>query len=127
MKTWLALGMAAVTLGGDWEGSYSMVGPKGKMISVPFKAHLVQTHSRIDGSTVEPNLTEDSPTDPELTAKLTGTIEGNRVSLEKQYNGQGGKAHRVSYQGDYFSARDTLTGHWLIGSEIGAFTMKRIR
>jgi hypothetical protein len=118
-------------LTGDWSGVYTYNHPQvenGAPTQVPFKARLIQTGDRLEGTISEPNTFQPlGITDrEELNAiLLAGQVTDSEVWFRKEYNVPGHKLEPIDYRGTLDSRKRTLTGQWNIERTVGSFTMSR--
>ncbi|MGP0059787.1 MAG: hypothetical protein ACLPID_10925 [Beijerinckiaceae bacterium] len=111
------------TLAGNWSGTYFY--PDGRR-SVPFT--FAFGSDGCSGRSTEPN-TFGAAGVPQLFAYLqcesTSLSPGGTVVIIKQYDGTGGVSHEVVYKGIISEDLNSISGHWMIGSTTGAFSMNR--
>lgn len=109
-------------LTGVWQGLYSYEA----LGSVYFVATLIESGAWLSGSTHE---SEVGISGAPLT--LFAVLEGGRVDRSvrfvKTYDGTGGWAHSVTYDGTLSSDATEIEGRWAIGQEAsGRFLMIRL-
>lgn len=109
-------------LTGIWHGLYTYAS---QPEPVYFVATLIQSGSSLTGTTHE---SERGETGAPLTlfAMIDGTVAGASVSFSKTYDGSGGWAHSVAYDGALNSERTEIEGRWAIADKAsGRFLMIR--
>jgi hypothetical protein len=115
---------AQQSLTGVWHGLYSY---RVHREPVYFVATLIDAGSFISGTTHESEIGE---TGAPLTlfAAIDGRKSGAAVFFSKRYDGSGGWAHEVAYDGVLSGDATEIEGAWRIGSEAsGRFLMIRSR
>ena len=97
---------------GSWNGSYSY--NQGGQHTVPFKLTITTINgSQFRGMISEPATFGDG-TSKFLFAHIEGTVERERVSFIKTYDGTGGQTHSVNYRGVLGSGNSSFRGGWVI-------------
>ena len=110
-----------IDLSGAWNGSYSYSDwPE----PVTFVTLLIDVGSRLSGSIHEYEgvISEKRIL---LHADLDGHREGGSVYFLKTYDGTGGWAHTVAYDGTLNGDATEITGHWCVAGGRGPFVMIR--
>ncbi|MEM7642134.1 MAG: hypothetical protein AAF366_06360 [Pseudomonadota bacterium] len=110
-------------LTGRWIGRY---GYSAGGDPVPFEAELVQVGDALEGQIVEPNTFLPNG-DSELTAHLTGTVDGDALSFIKRYDGLSARDH-PRYEGRLLASGNRIEGTWRFAGPAyftGTFTMVR--
>lgn len=111
----------AENLTGVWQGLYSY--PDG--MSVSFVATLIDTRGSFSGTTHEPCIFRDGPSDT-LYATLAGTRKGSAVSFLKTYENAGPRYGSVQYEGVLSADATEIEGRWVVpGVWSGKFLMIR--
>jgi len=107
-------------LTGVWQGLYSY--PRA-FEPVSFVATLIETQSRVSGSTHEPHR----KTGETLCATLLGRRNGSAVSFLKTYDQPaGGYGADVRYEGTVSDDATEIEGRWIIRADwLGRFLMIR--
>jgi len=108
-------------LTGVWRGLYSY--PRA-FEPVSFVATLIETQSRVSGSTHEPHR----KTGATLCATLLGRRDGDAVSFLKTYDApESGYSADVRYEGAVSADATEIEGRWIIRADwFGRFLMVRI-
>jgi hypothetical protein len=109
-------------LTGIWHGLYTYAG---QPEPVYFVATLIHSGSSLTGTTHE---SERGETGAPLTlfAMIDGTVAGASVVFTKTYDGSGGWAHSVAYDGALNGERTEIEGRWTIADKAsGRFLMIR--
>lgn len=109
------------TLSGEWQGVYFQ-GPDNR--AVEFTASLNERGGRFTGTILEQNMFGDNSTFW-LFADVVGYVSVDAVHLTKTYDGTGGQAHTVEYQGRLTNGGRRIVGTWSIGADRGSFEMAR--
>jgi hypothetical protein len=113
---------SAQNLTGVWHGMYTYPGQLG---SVSFVATLIEAGSSLTGTTHEPSVLGDCPSDT-LYATLLGTRQVSTVTFVKTYDGAGRRYHPVHYDGTLSDDGTEIEGRWSIpGNWSGKFLMIR--
>lgn len=110
------------SLTGIWHGLYTYVG---QPEPVYFVATLLHSGTHLSGTTHE---SERGETGAPLTlfAMIEGAVHGEIVTFTKAYNGSGGWAHSVVYDGALNPDRTEIEGAWVIDTRAtGRFLMIR--
>ncbi|MBP2161890.1 MULTISPECIES: hypothetical protein [Asticcacaulis] len=112
---------------GTWNGTYSYPDEEG-LEPCHFTARLVQTGRRFFGSITE-EVDDDLAMVPLQAAFVDGAVHDTAVSFVKTYDGGGGWAHSVTYDGRLSSEGDEIHGEWRIIEDgqvfAGTFIMLR--
>jgi hypothetical protein len=110
------------SLTGIWHGLYTYADfPE----PVYFIAMLIHSGTSITGTTHESEVGE---TGAPLTlfAMIDGSASGSSVTFTKTYDGSGGWAHSVAYDGELNGERTEIEGRWTISDRAsGRFLMIR--
>jgi hypothetical protein len=112
------MAMPKDSLTGVWHGLYSYAAYREP---VYFVATLIDAGSFIGGSTYESEIGE---TGAPLTlfASIEGTKAGLHIVFTKTYDGSGGWAHTVRYEGMLNADRTEIEGTWAIRNGPGGAT-----
>ena len=114
--------MAGLILTGIWEGLFSY--PR-RYRAALFTATLIETESRVSGSTHEQGQIGDN-IGRMLYATLLGRRQGHRVLFVKTYEEGAGMRHTVEYDGTLSEDATEIEGRWFIPlSWSGRFIMVR--
>jgi hypothetical protein len=110
-----------IDLGGAWNGLYSY---PDRPEPVTFVALLIDVGSQLSGSIHEYEgiISEQRIL---LHANLDGRRDGSAVSFLKVYDGTGGWAHSVEYDGALNGDATEIAGHWYVDGVSGRFVMTR--
>lgn len=109
------------SLTGLWTGAYAA--PYSSR-QTPFNATIEDTAGALSGSIDEPNTFGD-PSADRLFATLRGNRDGLSVSFIKRYDGTGGAAHTVGYEGAVDADFTRIDGNWTLPDWSGPFFMQR--
>jgi len=109
------------SLTGIWNGAYTY--PWSRQ-SVPFNARLEENGAEFTGEIDEPNTFGD-PAASRLFATVRGARAGLTVSFVKRYDGAGGQAHTVRYEGSVNADFTRIEGQWSLPATTGSFFMER--
>jgi len=111
----------ASDLSGVWQGVYWGGGNQPTAFQVTLRD---DAGPAISGSIVENNGFGDMNS-PFLLATFSGRTQGVNVSFIKSYDGTGGVAHSVSYEGRLLSNGRRIVGAWTTEGLSGQFEMAR--
>jgi hypothetical protein len=100
----------APNLTGVWHGLYTYPHDYG---SVSFVATLIETASRITGSTHEPCVLGDCAGDT-LYATLSGNRHGRAVAFEKTYDPVSPEYGTIAYEGTLSEDATEIEGRWRV-------------
>lgn len=92
---------------------------------VKFSLVAVSEGGEVKGYMRESNTFGDEAA-PWLTSVFTGTIDeaSGEIQFTKQYDGNGGQAHAVEYEG--MLNGETGSGTWSIGDQEGTFSLRKV-
>ncbi|MEM8848599.1 MAG: hypothetical protein AAGE03_01055 [Pseudomonadota bacterium] len=110
-------------LTGTWIGRYAYAAGGDP---VPFEAELIQIGDALEGQIIEPN-TFISNGESELTAHLTGTMDGDTLTFVKRYDSVPARGH-PRYDGRLLASGNRIEGIWRFAAPAwftGTFTMAR--
>lgn len=110
------------SLTGVWHGLYTYAS---QPEPVYFVATLIHSGTSLTGTTHE---SERGETGAPLTlfAMIDGSVAGASVAFTKTYDGSGGWAHSVAYEGELNGERTEIEGRWTIADKaFGRFLMIR--
>lgn len=115
-------GPQATDLTGIWAGVYNYPG-----LSQPehFDAVLFDRGGQFSGTIHETARLTGEPV--ELNALVEGSHAAGEVSFIKRYDGTGGWAHSVHYDGHLDATGTEISGRWRLAGTIGTFLMIRSR
>lgn len=113
----------APNLTGVWQGLYTYPAQYG---SVSFTATLIETESHVSGSTHEPCVVGDCPSET-LYATLLGRRQDSAVAFTKTYDVAAGSVYgTVEYEGTLSGDATEIEGRWKVSSGwSGKFLMIR--
>ncbi len=115
--------MAHATLSGSWSGAYRY--PGDAVPETVFNVQIEEVGGGFTGAMQEPSLLRPN-LEPVASAEIEGVRSGGEVSFAKFYDGSGGMAHVVHYQGTADAALTRIDGRWNIpGDWSGTFFMTR--
>ena len=115
--------MHHLSLSGGWSGAYRY--PRDAGPETVFNAQLEEVGGGFTGTLQEPSV-ERSDLGPLVTAEIEGVRTGFLVSFIKFYDGSGGLAHTVGYEGTADAKLTRIDGVWTIpGVWSGTFFMTR--
>lgn len=111
------------SLTGSWSGAYRF--PGDARPEVVFNAQIEERGGAFTGALQEPNVYGFAPGSV-ITADIEGVRAGQEVVFTKFYDGSGGMAHAVRYQGTADASLMRIDGTWSIpGDWSGTFFMVR--
>lgn len=111
------------SLTGSWSGAYRY--PRDAGPETVFNVQIEEVGGAFTGAMQEPNLMHPGH-GPVANAEIEGTRSGSAVSFVKFYNGSGGMAHAVRYDGEVNDNLTRITGAWTIPNVwSGTFFMER--
>lgn len=114
---------ARTSLTGAWSGAYRYPGDVGP--ETVFNVQIEEIAGAFTGALQEPNLLRPD-LGPVASADIEGVRNGAQVSFAKFYDGSGGMAHAVQYDGNADAALMRIEGAWTIpGIWSGTFFMVR--
>ncbi|MEM6585527.1 MAG: hypothetical protein AAF692_07205 [Pseudomonadota bacterium] len=107
-------------LTGKWDGVFQY--PQDHMPTTPFLAEIVEEAGAFSGTTIEPDLYNDSSAN----ARINGHRSGRSVDFTKSYGGRDrGYENPVDYVGQLSEDGLTITGVWSLKDWNGTFEMAR--
>lgn len=111
------------SLSGAWSGAYRF--PGDARPEVVFNVQIEEVGGAFTGSLQEPNVYGFAPGDV-VTADIEGVRTGQSVTFTKFYDGSGGMAHAVRYEGQADESLSRIDGKWSIPRDwSGTFFMVR--
>ncbi|MBC7768530.1 MAG: hypothetical protein H7124_07065 [Phycisphaerales bacterium] len=111
------------SLTGSWSGAYRY--PRDAGPETVFNVEIEEVGGAFTGAMQEPNVIRLAP-GPVVTADIEGTRSGASVVFVKFYNGSGGMAHAIRYEGTVDEALTRIEGTWSIPRDwSGTFFMVR--
>lgn len=111
------------SLTGSWSGAYRF--PGDVFPEVVFNAQIEEVGSAFTGALQEPNVHRYAPGDV-VTSDIEGVRTEQAVTFTKFYNGSGGMAHAVRYEGSADANLSRINGKWSIPRDwSGTFFMVR--
>jgi hypothetical protein len=114
---------AHTSLTGAWSGAYRYPGDVGP--ETVFNVRIEEVGGAFTGAMQEPNVLQFSA-DSVVTADIEGVRTGQSVAFTKFYDGSGGMAHAIRYEGTADAALMRIDGRWTIPSDwSGTFFMVR--
>jgi hypothetical protein len=114
---------AHASLTGSWSGAYRYPNDVGH--ETVFNVRIEEVGGAFTGAIQEPNLMHPD-FGPVASAEIEGVRNGSQVSFAKFYDGRGGMAHAVQYDGTADAGLMRIDGRWTIpGDWSGTFFMVR--
>ncbi len=114
------------SISGLWSGVYDY--PDNVDEAVPFRAHITDYQGTISGEIEEPNTIAKSGGST-LSARFTGTRNGNTVAFLKYYEDHPETEHAIRYEGTLNADKTKIEGQWTTIDEefpwSGPFVMNR--
>jgi len=111
------------SLTGSWSGAYRF--PNDAQPEVVFNAQIEEVGGAFTGALQEPNVYGRTSGDV-ITSDIEGVRTGQSVTFTKFYDGSGGMAHAVRYEGTADANLARIVGKWSIPRDwSGAFFMVR--
>jgi hypothetical protein len=111
------------TLTGSWSGAYRF--PNDAQPEVVFNAQIEDIEGAFTGALQEPNV-YGLASGSVITSDIEGTRTGQSVVFTKFYDGSGGMAHAVRYEGIADTNLSRVDGKWSIPRDwSGTFFMVR--
>jgi len=111
------------SLSGAWSGAYRY--PGDVQAEVVFNAQIEEVGGAFTGSLQEPNVYGYTPGNV-VTSNIEGTRTGHTIAFTKFYDGSGGMAHAVRYEGAADANLLRIDGKWSIPRTwSGTFFMTR--
>ena len=111
------------SLTGSWSGAYRF--PNDVQPEVVFNAQVAEVGGAFTGALQEPNVYGYASGDV-ITSDIEGVRTGQTVVFTKFYDGSGGMAHAVRYQGAADANLSRIDGKWSIPRDwSGTFFMVR--
>lgn len=111
------------TLSGSWSGAYRF--PNDAQPEVVFNAQIEEVDCAFTGALQEPNVYRYA-SGSVITSEIEGTRTGQSVAFTKFYDGSGGMAHAVRYEGTADANLSRIDGKWSIPRDwSGTFFMVR--
>jgi hypothetical protein len=111
------------SLSGSWSGAYRF--PNDARPEVVFNAQIDEVEGAFLGALQEPNV-YDLASGSVITSEIEGVRTGQSVTFTKFYDGSGGMAHAVRYEGTADANLSRVDGKWSIPRDwSGTFFMVR--
>lgn len=111
------------TLSGSWSGAYRF--PRDAQPEVVFNAQIEEVEGAFTGALQEPNV-YGRTSGSVITSEIEGVRTGQSVVFTKFYDGSGGMAHAVRYEGTIDANLSRVDGKWSIPRDwSGTFFMIR--
>jgi hypothetical protein len=111
------------SLSGAWSGAYRY--PRDMQPEVVFNAQIEEVGGGFTGFLQEPNMHGYTPGNV-VSSNIEGVRTGHAVEFTKFYDGSGGMAHAVRYEGRADANLTRIDGKWSIpGTWSGTFFMVR--
>jgi hypothetical protein len=111
------------TLTGSWSGAYRF--PNDARPEVVFNVQIEEVEGAFTGALQEPNVYRYT-SGGVITSDIEGTRTGQAVAFTKFYDGSGGMAHAVRYEGTADPNLSRIDGKWSIPRDwSGTFFMVR--
>jgi hypothetical protein len=115
--------MTKASLSGVWSGAFRY--PRGDMPETVFSAHIEEVGGAFTGDIQEPNALHPH-LGPVISSNIEGVRTGHTVAFTKFYDGSGGQAHAVRYEGSANEMLTRIEGRWSIPNNwSGTFFMMR--
>lgn len=109
------------SLTGAWSGAYLYASG----VETVFNAQIEESAGAFTGAVQEPCTTH-FDLEPVATSEIRGEREGQSISFIKCYDGSGGMAHAVRYEGAANAKLTRIDGAWVLPSGLtGTFFMTR--
>lgn len=111
------------SLSGSWSGAYRYAADvRGEVV---FNAQIEEVGGAFTGALQEPNAYGYAPGSV-VTSDIEGVRTGQAVTFTKFYDGSGGMAHAVRYDGTANTNLSRIDGKWSIPRDLtGTFFMTR--
>ena len=111
------------SLSGSWSGAYRF--PNDARPEVVFNVQIDEVEGAFLGALQEPNV-YGLASGSVITSEIEGVRTGQSVTFTKFYDGSGGMAHAVRYQGTADAELSRIDGKWSIPRDwSGTFFMLR--
>ena len=111
------------SLSGSWSGAYRF--PRDAQPEIVFNAQIEEVEGAFTGALQEPNI-YGRASGSVITSEIEGVRTGQSVTFTKFYDGSGGMAHAVRYEGTTDANFSRIDGKWSIPRDwSGTFFMVR--